>query len=166
MARPGEPMFVIEDLSRVEVVVTVPESDVVGLERGNPAQVHVEVLGAAREATVESINPSGDPASRTFEVRLLLDNPDGRMKSGMFARASFARGSREGLFVPADAVVERGALRGLFVLDAAGRGRLRWIRLGRTFDSRVEVLSGLASGERYVVAPPLGFADGTPVQEG
>ena len=73
---------------------------------------------------------------------------------------------RKGLFVPLAAVVERGALEGLFVLDEQGRGRLRWIRTGEPFEDRVEVLSGLEPGERYVVAPPLGLTDGTPVQEG
>lgn len=166
MARPGEPLFVVEDLSQVKVVVTVTESEVVGLAPGDPAQVEVAVLESSREAVVESVNPSGDPMSRTFEIRLLLDNADGRLKSGMYARASFDRGSREGLFVPSRAVVERGALTGLYVLDDEGRGRLRWIRTGEALDERVEVLSGLSPGERYVVAPPLGFTDGTPVLEG
>jgi RND family efflux transporter MFP subunit len=165
MARPGEPMFVVEDLSRVEVVATVPESGVVGLEAGDRARVAVDVLDLTLEAVVKSVNPAGDPLSRTFEVRLRLDNPDGRLKSGMFVRTSFERGSREGLFVPSEAVVERGSLRGLFVLDDEDRGRLRWIRTGRAIDDRVEILSGLRPGERYVVAPPLGFVDGTPVRE-
>jgi RND family efflux transporter MFP subunit len=166
MARPGEPLFVVEDLSRVEVVVSVPESQVAAIAPGDPARVILGVPETTRDAVVDSVNPSGDPTSRTFEVRLLLDNPDGRLKAGMFARAEFEHGSRSGLFVSTDALVERGALRGLFVVDAEGRGRLRWIRTGKTLDDRVEVLSGLQAGERYVVAPPLSFADGTPVREG
>jgi RND family efflux transporter MFP subunit len=165
MARPGEPLLVIEDLSRVKVVVTVPESEVVDLQAGDRARVTVEVLGMTRDAIVESVNPSGNLESRTFQVRLLLDEADPRLKSGMFARATFERGSREGLFVPARAVVERGALRGLFVLDVEDRGWLRWVRVGKTSGDRVEVLSGLRPGERYVVSPPIGLIDGTPVRE-
>ena len=165
MARPGEPMFVLEDLSRVKVVVTVPESEVVGLEKGAQASITVDVLGTEHTAMAKSINPSGDPRSRTFQVQFMLDNPEGAMKSGMFARASFQRGIRDGLFVPAEAVVHRGALQGLFVLDDRDRGRLRWIRTGKTIDDGIEVLSGLSPGERYVVSPPLGFLDGAQVQE-
>jgi hypothetical protein len=84
----------------------------------------------------------------------------------MFARASFERGLREALSVPLAAVVERGQLQGVFVLDPDGLARLRWIRLGRVRGERVEVLSGLSEGESYLSAPPPGLADGTPVREG
>jgi RND family efflux transporter MFP subunit len=166
MAAPGVPLFAVEDLARVKVVVTVSENDVVGLEAGDPARVTVDVLEAVWDAAVDRVHPSGDPASHTFDVELVLDNEDGRLKSGMFARASFSRGARRGLLVPTSAVVNRGALTGLFVLDDKPRARLRWIRTGKLFDDRVEVLSGLEAGERYVVAPPLALADGTPVREG
>lgn len=164
--RPGEPLLRVEDLSRVKVVVAVPESDVSGLAPGDLARVLVGEPPSTREAEVRSVNPSGDPRSHTFDVRLDLDNADGRLKAGMFARVVFDRGVREGLFVPSGAVVERGALRGLFVLDDAGRGRLRWVRIGKALGDRVEILSGLRQGERYVVAPPMGFVDGTPVHGG
>lgn len=158
MATPGTPLFTVEDLSRVQVVVQVPEADVVGLAEGAPARV--EVLGRERDATVDRIVPSGDPASRTFAVKLLLDNPDGVLKSGMFARASFARGEQQALRVPETALVERGQLEGLFVAADDGRLRLRWVKTGRRDGGRVEILSGLEPGERYAVAPPPGLADG------
>ena len=159
-------MFVIEDVSRVKIVLTVPESGVVGLQAGDPARVSVPVLDEVWEAVVDRVHPSGDPRSRTFDVDLVLDNPERRLKTGMFARAALSRGTREGLFVPGSALIDRGALRGVFVVDDADRGRLRWIRTGKTIDGRVEVLSGLRAGERYVAAPPPGFIDGTPVREG
>ena len=165
MASPGAALLVVEELARVKVVLTVSESDVVGLATGAAARVTVDVLESSWDAAVDRINPSGDPASRTFDVELVLDNADGRLKSGMFARATFARGTREALLVPASAVVRRGALEGLFVLDAEQRARLRWIRTGRALDDRIEVLSGLEPGERFVVDPPLALGDGTTVAE-
>jgi RND family efflux transporter MFP subunit len=165
MASPGAALLVVEDLARVKVVLTVPESDVVALAPGAPARVAIDVLESSWDAAVDRINPSGDPASRTFDVELVLDNDDGRLKSGMFARATFARGTREALLVPSSAVVRRGALEGLFVLDAERRARLRWIRTGRALDDRIEVLSGLEPGEEFVIAPPLALGDGTTVAE-
>jgi RND family efflux transporter MFP subunit len=165
MASPGAALLVVEDLARVKVILTVPESDVVSLAPGAPARVSVDVLESSWDATVDRVNPAGDPASRTFDVEVVLDNADGRLKSGMFARATFARGTREALLVPAGAVVQRGALEGLFVLDGERRARLRWIRTGRALDDRIEVLSGLEPGERFVVDPPLALSDGTTVAE-
>jgi RND family efflux transporter MFP subunit len=163
MASPGAPLVTVEDLSRVKVVVEVPESDVVGLAPGDPATVTIDVAGRSQDAEVARVVPAGDPRSRTYRVELLLDNPEGRLKSGMFARAGFRRGSREAVVVPGTAVLERGQLRGLFVVDSDGRARLRWIRLRGAPADRFEVLSGLEPGERYLVAPPSSFADGTPV---
>jgi RND family efflux transporter MFP subunit len=165
MAVPGQAFFTIEDLGRVKVVVRVPETDVLGLTAGKPAEAEIDVLGEVFAVTIDRVVPSGDPASRTFAVELVLDNSDGRIKSGMFARARFARGERLAVSLPESALVRRGQLEGVFVVTD-GRVALRWVKTGRADDGRVEVLSGLDSGERYVVSPPPGLHDGSLVREG
>jgi RND family efflux transporter MFP subunit len=164
IASPGRPLFTIEDLSRVKVTVKVPESDVTGLTKGDPATVEVEVLELSTEAKVHRVIPAADPMSRTYQVQLLLDNPDGKLKSGMFARALFSRGARQTMVVPATALVKRGQLEGLFVVGDDGVARIRWIRSGRTVEGGQEIISGLSEGETYVLSPPPGLADGTPVE--
>ncbi len=163
MASPGAPLFTLEDLSQVEVVARVSEADVVGLEQG--ASARVEILGGETPATVRRVVPAGDPASRTFDVRLLLDNPDGVFKSGMFARVSFARGERRALRVPISALITRGQLEGLFIAAGDGRVRLRWIKTGEASGGLTEVLSGLEDGERYLPAPPPALVDGAAYRE-
>ncbi|RMG47323.1 MAG: efflux RND transporter periplasmic adaptor subunit [Acidobacteria bacterium] len=165
MAAPGAPLFVIEDLSRVKVRVQVPEASVIGLGKGGPARVRIDALDLDREATIARVIPAGDPASRTFDVEVVLDNPDGAIRSGMFARVSFPRGEREVLVVPERALVRRGQLVGLYVVGKDGRARLRWIRTGAKTERGVEVLSGLDAGERYVVEPPPELTDGRAVVE-
>ena len=165
MASPGAPLFTLEDVSRVKVTANVAETDAVGLAEGDPARV--EILDRRRDAVIDRILPAGDPASRTFAVQLLLDNADGGLKSGMFAQVSFEHGERQVLLVPRAAVVRRGQLEGLFVVgdgDGGERARLRWIKTGRRLGDRVEILSGLDEGERYVVAPGAGLADGAVVE--
>jgi RND family efflux transporter MFP subunit len=164
MAPPGAPLFTIDDLSRVKVSVSVPESQVVGLKQGDPAQVTVDVLEATFPARVHRVIPAGDPASRTFQVQVALDNRDGRMRSGMFARALFLRGTRQALLVPGSALVRRGALEGIFI-EEDGVARLRWVKVRPAGDG-LEILSGVVEGERYLASPPAGLADGTPVAAG
>lgn len=167
MATPGRPLITLEDLARVEINVQVPEADIVGLEKGTPARV--EVLGREIEASIGRIAVSGDPASRTFNVKLFLDNPDGFLKSGMFARVVFTpmdSSGRRVLRVSENALVRRGQLVGLFIAEGTVAEdtveektlRLRWIKLGRDG----EVLSGLVEGERYVLQPSADLRDGTP----
>ena len=161
MAVPGTPFFTLEDLSRAKVTVQVPEAELQGVEAGAPARV--EILGRERPAAVDRVIPAGDPQSRTFAVQLLLDNSDGDLKSGMFARVAFSGGEREALAVPADSVVTRGQLQGLFVVDG-DRARLRWVRTGHRVGDRIEILSGLEAGERFVLRPPPGLADGSGIE--
>ena len=164
MAAPGHPMVVIEDLSRVKVKVNVPEGVVAGLTRGQSTDV--TILGRARSATIDRVMPTGDPATRTFTVEMVLDNPDGEIKAGMFARAMFETGAREALLIPASAVVERGQLSGVFVVEEGNRATLRWVKLGAPVEEHVEVLSGLQPGERYLPAPTSEVHDGANVVAG
>ena len=90
--------------------------------------------------------PSADPGSRTFQVRVVIPNPDGQVRSGMFARVGFQKGERLGILVPASALVKRGQLDGVYVITG-GRAHLRWVRLGKTFGARTEVISGLEPGD-------------------
>ncbi len=166
MVHPGDPLFRLDDLARVKISVALPESGLAGLAPGDPAEVRVDAAQTSVPATLDRILPAGDPQSRTFEVQFVLPNAEGTLKSGMFARVAFARGSRQALLVPSAALVRRGQLLGLFVVDGDGRARLRWIRAGQEAGERTEILSGLDAGQRYLVSPPPGLADGTPVTEG
>lgn len=160
MAHPGMPLVTVEDLSRMKVRLAVPEAQVVRLAPGLPSTV--TVLDRRIPAVIDRIVPAGDPGSRTFEVQLVLDNPEGWLKSGMFARALFPVGERRVLRLPASAVIERGQLEGVFMVDGE-RARLRWIDTGRRDGDQVEVTAGVSEGELYVSTPPPGLEDGDPV---
>ncbi len=167
MAAPGAPMFQVEDLSRIKVTMQVPEGDVVGIAAGDPVEIRIDVLDRDLEATVDRVVPTGDPASRTYQVQVVVDNGSGEIKSGMFVRTKFRGESRDALLIPATAIVNRGQLTGLFIVGENGLARLRWVRAGRldAGGGSVEILSGLSDGERYVPLPPPGLVDGARVQE-
>lgn len=156
LAAPGQPLFVLEDLSRVRVVAGVGEEAASRLRKGE--RVSVEIAGGGLRATggVEAVLSSGDPSARGFRIHVLLDNPGLALQSGMTATVRVPAGSAgeasPALFVPDDAVVRRGQMTGVFVVDG-GVARLRWIRPGEVEEGRLRVLSGLRPGERVVVGP-------------
>ena len=98
------------------------------------------------------IVPAADPASRSFLVKIELP-ADARLRSGLFGRARFPRGARSALLIPRATIVERGQLRGVFVIDANQIAQLRYVTLGKASGEKVEVLSGLQEGEKLVAAP-------------
>ncbi|MBI3990393.1 MAG: hypothetical protein HY347_12360 [candidate division NC10 bacterium] len=109
------------------------------------------------------IVPAADPVSRTFTAKIALPALPG-LRSGLFGKALFVAGQRQGMVVPRQAVVERGQLVGVFVLEEGKIARLRLVKMGKTFGDRVEILSGLAAGERIVVEGAQGLSDGSPVE--
>lgn len=163
-AAPGMPLFVVEDTSKMKLEAPLPESWLPRLKVGEPVEVVVEsVAELARQGTIAEILPTMDSRSRTFLVRVVLDNADGALRSGMFARLRIGGAERPAVAVPESALVRRGPLSGIFVVDASGTARLRWITLGDAREGRVEVLTGLKAGERFVTVPPPDLEDGRKV---
>jgi multidrug efflux pump subunit AcrA (membrane-fusion protein) len=103
-----------------------------------------------------------DAASRSYTVRIDLPAA-GQLRSGMFARATFALGVQKVAAIPAPALIERGQMQSVFVVDN-GTARTRLITTGRRSQDSVEILSGLNPGESIVSPIPGGLVDGARVE--
>jgi len=167
LSTPGRTILVVEDMARLEVVANVPEGDIHLVDVGDTVRVEVgNDSGTVFNARVAQVNPSGQQASRQFEVTVVLDDTavDAGVMSGMFARLIMRKGAREAITVPESAIIRRGQLTGLFTIDAGQRLTLRWVRTGRAFDEQIEVTSGLAAGELYVASHEGRLQDRQPVR--
>ena len=161
MANPGMPLLILEQAGRMKVVAHVGEKDVSAIKAGDFVTVNVTSLkDAVYEVSLARVIPTANPGSRTYDIEAYLPNPDGRLKSGMFARVNVAVGSRDAVLAPAAAIVERGQLKGVWIVDEAGIVALRWVRLGHPYGGDVEILSGLSGGESVVLASDQPLAEG------
>ena len=113
--------------------------------------------------TIAEIAPIADPASRTFRVKLDVPASPGLML-GQFARLIVPTGEYTSMRVPASAVVERGQMEILFVVENQ-HARLHLVKTGRRVNDETEILSGLDSGDSVVVDNPQQLVDGQPLQE-
>lgn len=164
MATPGAPLLVVEDPSRMKVVARVSEGAIDALRIGGAAAVEIDAAGSRRlPCTVARVVPAADPASRTFDVEVVLDNADGRLRSGAFARLLIESGERRAVLVPKAGLVRQGQLEGVYVADG-DVARLRWVRTGQDYGDRAEVLSGLSGGERIVVSDVDRLRDGDKIR--
>ncbi len=153
MAAPGAPMFVVEDTRRFQLETTVDENALSVVRAGQSVPVSLDALnGREIPGKVVQIVPAADPASRTFLVKIEVP-PFSDLHSGMFGRARFPRGQRNAIFIPQTAVLQRGQLRGVYVVDTNQVAGLRYITLGISSGEKFEVLSGLEDGERVVALP-------------
>src|SRR5581483_2781072 len=150
LASPGFSIFTIEGLGHFRLEATVNESDLRYVHVGDQVPVVVDALEAAeRKGKVVQIVPAADPGSRSFLVKIELP-ADAQLRSGLFGRAQFSRGKRSSVLIPQTAVVERGQLQGVYILDLNEIANLRYVTLGKTAGAEVEVLAGLQEGERLV----------------
>ncbi len=150
---PGMPLFLVEDTSRYQMEVTVDAGDARMARLGATARVRIDSLpGLELEGTIGELEGGADPGTQTLRARIDLPR-DPALRSGLFGRAWFRRGERRVLSVPRESVVERGQLRGVYVVDARQTARWRLVTLGEAVGDGFEVLSGLREGERFVLAP-------------
>ncbi len=158
MATPGVPLLQIDQAGALQLDATVDESMIGAIHKGLKTQVTMDSAGTAPlDGTVAEIDPAADPASHSFLVKIDLPASKqmnaGQLSAGMYGTAEFANGMRQAILIPRSAVVERGSLACAYVLDAEGIAQLRYLTLGSQQGNLVEVLSGVAAGEKLVDAP-------------
>jgi len=153
LVSPGMPIFTVEDLHRYRLEATVNETDLRYVRMGQQAPVIIDAVGDRElKGRVVEIVPAADAVSRSFLVKIEIPS-DPALRSGLFGRAQFSRGERSSLLIPRTAVVERGQLQGIYVLDQNKIAGLRYITLGKPSGAQVEVLAGLQAGETLVSDP-------------
>lgn len=165
LASPGQPILVIEAPNDFEVVAKVPENEITLFAEGDPVKINVEALPEATfTGKVGRVTPTN---AGQYEVKIALTgSPEMKaLRSGMYARVILQKGKSDQILVPQEAIVKRGQLEGIFAVNQQNEAMLRWIRTGETVGGKVEVLSGLSEGEKYVVAAEGKLQDGQPVSE-
>jgi hypothetical protein len=138
-------------LDALRVVVEVPQSVVDQVRRLRKAAVYTD--GRRIEAARLTLFPSAQPETNTFRARIDLPKGVEGLAPGMFVKVGLVTGEAERLLVPLSAVVERSEMRAVYVVGAGERVALRQVRLGRVRGDDVEILAGLATGERIALDP-------------
>jgi RND family efflux transporter MFP subunit len=162
LAAPGKPLLEIEDRGSLRFEADVPEALIGFVNRGDKVRVTIPAIGETVEALVAEMSPTADAASRTFLVKLdLTDAP--RLRAGQFGRAAIPVGEAVSIRIPAEALVKRGQMEMVFV-EEGGVARLRLVKTGKTFDDGIEILAGLASGDRLIQNNPSQWKDGQSVE--
>jgi RND family efflux transporter MFP subunit len=162
LAAPGAPLLTIEREGSYRLEASVDESKLPLVKSGQSVDVALDALDRRLAARVSEIGPAVDAASRAYIVKIDLPALP-NLRSGMFGRAWFPIGARKVVTVPASAVVERGQLQSVFVIEE-GFARNRLITTGKRGPDLVEVLSGLTEGERVASRTAPGLADGARVE--
>ncbi|WP_319541820.1 efflux RND transporter periplasmic adaptor subunit [uncultured Pseudodesulfovibrio sp.] len=160
----GEMFVDIVDPSIIRTTINVPEMDIPYIRKGQEVTVTVDAIpGRIWKGVVDFISFKADPASKTFETRVLTDNPDGVIRAGMLARISLERRAlKDAVTTPLYAIINQGGERLLYV-EENGVARARTIEIGVIEGDNAQVTKGLKIGDKLIVSGHTLVEDGTKV---
>lgn len=162
LASPGTPLITVEQSGSYRLEVQVGESSLANVKMNMTVPVSMSAIKAELTGKVVEIVPAADPQSRTFTIKIELPSHP-LLHSGQYGKAHFVEGKTTVLLVPSEAVIQKGQLVGLYVADDSGLARLRLVTTGKSYDDKIEILSGLTAGERIVIRGKERVSDGSRV---
>ncbi|MCS7196463.1 MAG: efflux RND transporter periplasmic adaptor subunit [Aquificaceae bacterium] len=148
LAVPGSPLLVVE-ASPYIFEVFLPERLAGKVKVGEEYEVHLQALNKTFKGRVREVSPAIDPVTKTFRVKLQLQEVEG-IRSGMYGSLLIPE-RVEVLLVPESAIFKRFDFTGVWVVKPDNTLELRFVKLGERRGDKVEVLSGLREGERIVL---------------
>ena len=159
---PNSTFLSIVDIGVVRLVVNVVEKDLRKISQGMKAAVTVDAFpGETFDGRIGHVAPVLDPATRTAQVEIEVQNSTFRLKPGMYAKVDFVVEHKENtLVVPANAVVDLGGKKGVFIPDDGSIARFKAITVGMSQPEIVEVLEGLPEGTRVVTTGAAALREG------
>ncbi len=162
---PGAPLLELVALDPIEISFHVTEVDSARVSVGATVELRVATYpNDSFQGQVISVSPGVDLRTRMLRVRAIVPNADARLRPGFFARVDLGISERDGVpMIPEDAVLQRADGAIAFRLVGTDRVERRVLRTGAVRDGRVEVIEGLALGDRVIVRGQTGLVDGSVV---
>jgi Cu(I)/Ag(I) efflux system membrane fusion protein len=148
----GTEFYRIADLSKVWIIADVFSDDTASLRPGSKATVMVRELGKTVTATVSSSPPLFDATSRTLKLRLETDNPGMFLRPEMYVDIEFRAPAPTGISVPAEAILDSGMQKIVYLETSDGVFEPRPVELGGSFANRVTIKRGVGEGDRVVTS--------------
>ena len=166
MVTPGQPLFIIEDDSRLRLIAPLGADLATGIRPGQ--DLWSRIAGEKVKGTVEGIIPSGSTDAPGLRIQLVIDNGTHAFKPGTLALVEVPISTTDvrSISIPKETLIEKGRLYGAYVVGKDTTARLHWLILGDENGGYVSVLSGLKEGDRLILNPEgAGVRDGQPVVE-
>ncbi len=159
------PIVRIAEISKLRLVLPIPESIAAQIHVGDPVHARVQALNQDITGKVSRFADSLDMQTRTMETEIDFDNHDGKLISGMYTETQLVLAEKpDALSVPLEAVAENGNEATVLLVTPQNTIEQRKVRLGIQGKSRVEVLAGLKENDRVVIGNRSQYREGERVQ--
>ncbi|MCX5869139.1 MAG: efflux RND transporter periplasmic adaptor subunit [Deltaproteobacteria bacterium] len=162
LASPGVALLELENEKALQVVAQVPERLILKVRKGDILPVSVPAAGVTLSGEVAEVSPAADPSSRTASVKINIAATAADLRPGQFARVTLTGSGEKSLTISEKAVLSFGQMERVFLVED-NIARLRLVRTGVRYDGQIEILAGLAPGDRIVVNGADKLQDGQPL---
>lgn len=161
----GSPLMTVQDTGKVYAVINVEQKDLGRVKIGHKANVTLDAYpDTIFTGVVEVMNPDAGSGSRMFKTKIVIDNSDGKLRPGMFAKIDVITGdSVKALTVPQASVLQKQGLSYVFVIEN-GKAVRKQIEIGEVAETSIVVLSGLQPGEQVITTSVNKIKDGDAVK--
>jgi len=169
IANPGMPILTIEQNGIFQVSASVAESDISKIHLGDVANIQIKSTGKSLDGKVVQINPSSQFTAGQYIVKISIPGTAKKeIYAGMFAGVSIPvkdipQVKNDAVLVPLSAIINRDELTGIYTVSGNNTALLRWIRLGKTYGDKAEVISGLSKDEKFIHSSESKLYNGAPV---
>ncbi len=163
----GKPIFVVEQITPVKLLVGISETDYTKVKKGDKVKITADALPNQEfTGTVNKIYPTIDPGTHTFTTEIIVPNGDKALRPGMFARVSVEFGVNHSVVIPDVAVVKQqgSSVRIVYVVQPDSTVKSTVVTLGRHFGSSYEILNGLNEGDQVAAKGSTSLRDGDKVK--
>jgi len=159
------PVVRLAQVSKLRLVLAIPESAAAQIRLGDAVKVRVEALHRDFEGKVARFAAALEQQTRTMETEIDFENKDGQLLPGMYAESKLVlQGKQKALTVPLEAVSRNGSDATVLALNARNEIEEKHVTLGMEDSARVEITSGLMEGDRVVIGNRSQFRGGERVQ--
>lgn len=160
-ANSTKPLFVLTQSTALRAYVYVPQAYSKGVQSGQQVKItQAELVGLVFKGTVTRTAKAIDPASRSLQVEVGIDNAGGQLLPGSYVQVEMPLAQHNGLTIPVNALLLRGEGPRVALVGQDGKVRLIPVELGKDFGMKIEVLSGITAEDRVVLNPPDGLEEG------
>jgi RND family efflux transporter MFP subunit len=170
MANPGMPIVTIERSGSYQVSAAVPETQINQIKQGQAVTVNIKSINKTFTGKVIQLNQSSQFTGGQYIIKVSIpDKEKNGLYAGMYANLSIASSNKvevatDAVLVPVSSIINKDQLTGLYTISANNTALLRWVRLGKTFGDKAEVLSGLGNNEQFIVSADGKLYNGVPVK--
>ncbi|WP_455628773.1 efflux RND transporter periplasmic adaptor subunit [Parabacteroides chinchillae] len=162
----AEPIYTVEEIRPVKLLVNVSESFFTKVKKGNEVDIKLDVYGdEIFKGKISLIYPTIDPSTRTFPVEIKIANNDERVRPGMFARVTITFGTMNHIVVPDLAIVKQSGAGDRYIyVYKDGKVSYQKVELGRRMNNKYEIISGINDGDMVVVSGQSRLNNGMEVE--